>query len=79
MLILTRKSNQSIVIDNQVMVKVIRIHGNQVQLGIEAPPRIKVYRQEIYDQVVKENLAAARQTSQHLDGLGLFQPPPSED
>ena len=78
MLILTRKSNQSIVIDNHIVVKVIRIHGNQVQLGIEAPPRIKVYRQEIYDQVVKENIAAARQTSQNLDGLGLF-PKPSSD
>jgi carbon storage regulator len=47
MLILTRKLGETINIGENVEVKVLRVRGSQVQLGISAPPEIKVMRQEI--------------------------------
>jgi carbon storage regulator len=55
MLILTRKSDESIVIGNNIRIKVLKVQGNQVHIGIDAPRELSVYRQEIYDQIRKEN------------------------
>jgi carbon storage regulator len=51
MLVLTRKKNESIVIDNVIKVTVVEIRGDKVRLGIEAPRQIDVHRQEVYDQI----------------------------
>ena len=59
MLILTRKPGQGICIGNDIQITVKEINGNQVRLGIEAAPAIKVYRSEIYEQIIKENISAA--------------------
>lgn len=63
MLILTRKSDESIVIGNNIQIKVLKIQGNQVHIGIEAPKDISVYRQEIYEQIRKENAKAVQPAS----------------
>lgn len=47
MLVLTRKNNETIVIDEKIIVKVISINGNRVQIGIECPKEIHVRRSEI--------------------------------
>ncbi len=47
MLVLSRKANEKIVIDGDIVVTVVKIEGGQVRLGIEAPGHIKVFRQEI--------------------------------
>jgi carbon storage regulator len=47
MLILSRKSGESITIGGNIQVRVLKVRGSQVQLGISAPPEIKVMRQEI--------------------------------
>jgi carbon storage regulator len=47
MLVLSRKVNEKIVIDGEIVVTVVKIEGGQVRLGIEAPGHIKVFRQEI--------------------------------
>jgi carbon storage regulator len=47
MLVLTRRKNQRIVIGEGIVVTVVRIHGNTVRLGIEAPPEVPVHREEI--------------------------------
>ena len=47
MLVLSRKLNEKIVIDGEIVVTVVKIEGGQVRLGIEAPGHIKVFRQEI--------------------------------
>ncbi len=60
MLILTRKSEESIMIGNDIIVKVLSVKGSQVHLGITAPREIPVYRHEIYEQVLKENRKAAQ-------------------
>jgi len=49
MLVLSRKLNEEIVIDGQVVVKVVAINGHKVRLGIKAPPRVRVNRREVED------------------------------
>lgn len=49
MLVLSRKSNESIVINNNITVTVVEIRGDKVRLGIVAPKDIPVHRQEVYD------------------------------
>lgn len=61
MLVLTRKKNESIIIDEEIEVKILNISNNQVQLGIEAPESIPVHREEVYQEIQAENkLAAAK-------------------
>ncbi len=59
MLVLARKVNQNIVIDGRITVKVIRLEGDVVRLGIEAPPSIPVHRQEIYNAIQRNHQTAA--------------------
>lgn len=53
MLILSRKLNESIVIDGRIIVKVLRIEKESVKLGIQAPPEISVHREEVHDAIQK--------------------------
>jgi len=47
MLVLSRKKNQTIVIDNQIQVEVLQVKGNTVRLGIKAPTDVKILRGEL--------------------------------
>lgn len=58
MLILSRKLNESIVIDGNVIVKVLRVDGDVVKLGIQAPSNVPVHRQEVYEEIQKSNQEA---------------------
>ena len=58
MLILSRKLNESIVIDGRIIIKVIRVEGDVVKLGIEAPMDVPVHRQEVYDEIQRNNRGA---------------------
>ncbi len=51
MLVLSRKTNESIVIDENIVVTVVEIRGDKVRLGIEAPRAVSVHRREVYDQI----------------------------
>ena len=51
MLVLTRKINESIVINDDVSVLVVEVRGDRVRLGIEAPKNVTVHRKEIYDAI----------------------------
>jgi carbon storage regulator len=59
MLILARRIGESIMIGDQVEISVVDIKGDQVKLGIKAPPQVKVYRREVYAAIQAENRAAA--------------------
>lgn len=51
MLVLSRKSNESIIINDNITVTVVEIRGDKVRLGIVAPKEISVHRQEVYDAI----------------------------
>jgi len=57
-LILTRKTEEVIRINDDITIKVLGIDGRQVRLGITAPKEIKVYREEIFLRIQKEKMRA---------------------
>ena len=56
MLVLTRKSNQSIMIGDEIEVSVLAIMGEKVRIGIQAPRDIPVFRREVYLEIQDERL-----------------------
>ena len=58
MLILSRKTNESIVIDGRIIVKIVRVDGEVVKVGIQAPKDVPVHRQEVYSEIQKNNQEA---------------------
>ncbi len=61
MLILTRRSQEAIIIDNRIEIMVLSVEGDRVKLGITAPPEIGVLRKELWTQISAENREAALQ------------------
>ncbi len=59
MLILSRKINEKIKIGEDITLTILEVRGDQVKIGVEAPKDVKVFRQEVYESIQKENLAAA--------------------
>jgi len=55
MLVLTRKPGENIRIDDDVKITVLEVRGGQVKLGIDAPPTVKVHREEIWLRIQDEN------------------------
>lgn len=66
MLILTRKLGESITIGDDIKVTVLGIYGRQVRLGIDAPLKVVVHREEIYVKIQNENQKAARTIKEDL-------------
>ena len=60
MLALTRKTNEEIVIDGNIVVTVISINGDRVRLGITAPHDVPVHRKEIYEKLEKQQEGDAK-------------------
>jgi len=59
MLVLSRKTNESIVIDGKIYLDILRVEGDSVKVGVKAPKEVTVYRKEIYDEILESNRAAA--------------------
>ncbi len=59
MLVLTRKQNQSIVINNDIVLKIVELGDGSVKIGIDAPKNIPIHRLEVYEEIQKENQRAA--------------------
>ena len=51
MLVLSRKKNESIVINNDITIVVVEIRGDKVRLGVEAPKEVPVHRNEVYEAI----------------------------
>ena len=66
MLILTRKLGESITIGDDIKVTVLGVFGRQVRIGIEAPSKVVVHREEIYVKIQQENRNAAKSVKQDL-------------
>ena len=69
MLVLSRKKNESIVINDDISIVVVEIRGDKVRLGIEAPKEIPVHRREVYD-AIKQELQKANRRSGFSDESG---------
>jgi carbon storage regulator len=58
MLVLSRKKNESIVINDDITIVVVEIRGDKVRLGVEAPKEVPVHRREVFD-AIRRNEAAS--------------------
>ena len=59
MLVLTRKSNESVILGEDIEVKVLSIRGDQVSLGFRAPREMAINRKEVFEAIQAENRSAA--------------------
>ena len=66
MLVLTRKSEEKIMIGKDIVISVLEIEGSNVKIGIEAPKDISILRMEIFEKIQNENIASA---SKELDDI----------
>jgi len=66
MLVLTRKSNQSIMIGDDIEVSVLSVMGEKVRIGISAPREIPVFRKEVYLEIQQDRAAETAGTA-HVD------------
>ena len=71
MLILSRKPGESIVIDGRITVKIMRVDGDVVKIGIEAPAEVPVHRAEVYAEIQKNNQEAVVNSSVKLPQLSI--------
>lgn len=62
MLVLSRRPNESIVINDKIVITVIEIRGDKVRLGIEAPRDVPIHRSEVYEAILKSS-----ETSEAVD------------
>ena len=70
MLALSRKKDESIIIDNNIEITIIEVKGDQVKIGISAPKSVPVYRKEVYEQIQESNKEAANSAGlEALKGL----------
>jgi len=58
MLVLSRKKNESIVINNDITIVVVEIRGDKVRLGVDAPKEVPVHRQEVYEAIQRKQAEA---------------------
>ncbi|MDW8341060.1 MAG: carbon storage regulator [Geminicoccaceae bacterium] len=77
MLYLTRREGEAVVINDEIVVRVIELKGRQVRLGITFPPTASVLREELYLAIRAANEAACRSATVVLDGgSGTVAPQP---
>lgn len=66
MLVLSRKKNESIVINNDIKIVVVEIRGDKVRLGVEAPKEVPVHRREVFDAIHRAEIEVSGE--QHRAG-----------
>ena len=74
MLVLTRKTDESVIIGDTIAITVLAIEGDHVKLGITAPKPVPIHRQEIYEQIKNANVEAAQSSSTDISPILKFLP-----
>jgi len=70
MLVLSRKKNESIIINDDITIVVVEIRGDKVRLGVEAPKEVPVHRREVFDAIHRNELATGNKTADKADTAG---------
>ncbi len=65
MLVLSRKKNESIVINDDITIVVVEIRGDKVRLGVEAPMDVPVHRREVYDAIKRDQAKESEPTAEN--------------
>jgi carbon storage regulator len=71
MLVLSRKRDESIVIDGNIVITIVDIRGDKVRLGIEAPSTVPVHRKEVYDAVQRETAQTSAEPANPAPKAGV--------
>jgi carbon storage regulator len=69
MLVLSRKSGESIVVGGEITVTILEVRGDVVRVGIDAPRSVAVHRKEVHDELTAANREAAASAGEGLDRL----------
>jgi carbon storage regulator len=72
MLVLTRKTKESIMLNDDIEITIVSIDGDQVKLGINAPKTVDIHRKEVYLSIQQENSSATKAESEVLGSLASF-------
>src|ERR1043166_1676568 len=75
MLVLTPHRNEAIMIGRDIHLRVVDIRGDKVKLGFDAPESVQIYRKEIYDEILRENIQSAQLQPDDLAGILPTQQP----
>ena len=67
MLVLTRKSEQKIIIGKDIVITILKVQGDQVSIGIKAPRKTPIYRQELLEEIEAENALGGVASPESLD------------
>ncbi len=69
MLVLTRKINESIIIEEDIKIKILEVKGEKVKIGIIAPKHLTILRDELYQEVSQQNKKASDISDKSLKEL----------
>lgn len=73
MLVLTRRPGEAINIGDGIVVTILEVDAKSCRIGIQAPPSVAVYREEVYRRIQEENRRAATVSPESLEAMaGLF-------
>jgi carbon storage regulator len=75
MLVLSRKKDESIVINNDITIVVVEIRGDKVRLGVEAPKEVPVHRQEVFEAIARGETVAEADKVRTADDSTAGDPP----
>lgn len=70
MLVLTRKTGESINIGDDIKISIMEIKGRSVRIGIEAPQSMSIHREEVYTKIQEENRRASEWKEVNMETLG---------
>ncbi len=71
MLVLSRKKNQSIVINGNIVITVVNVKGGKVHLGVEAPREVSVHREEVFDSIASDQRSRSHPPDQRPEAQAL--------